>query len=160
MKLETYVDLVNDVLKLDIDKKYIIKFGSIKTNGYDRWVNTCTQFIKQLNDLGLNNFTIVPHDIDIEVKEYTPELEVGKIVYTLDPDCKYYKSIKRTLKECVITDIRKSLKKDGSVDERIVIEEIQSPKKWSKYQTSFKISSYHKTFFTDVNEAKNVLKID
>lgn len=160
MKLETCVDLVNDIIKLDTDKRYIIKFGCMKTVGCERWAATVKHFIKQLKDLGLNNFIVVPYDMDIEVTEYIPNLEVGKIVYTLDPECNYHKSIKRTLKECVITAIRKSLKKDGSVDERIIVEEIQTTKKWSKYQTSFKISSYHKTFFTDINEAKNVLKID
>lgn len=160
MKQETFVDIVNEVIKLDPNKKYIIKFGSVKTMKCDKWVTACKHFIKQLNDLGLTNFIVVPNDIDIEVTEYTPELCVGKVIYTLDPECNYHKSIKRTLKECVITDIRKSLKKDGSVDERIVIEEIKPTNKWSKYQTSFKMSSYHKTFFTDVNEAKKILKID
>ena len=159
MKLETCVDLVNDIIKLDIDKRYIIKSGSIKTDGCDKWVNRCNHFIKQLKSLGLNNFIVVPHDMDIKVTEDTLNLEVGKIVYTLAPECNYHKSIKRTLKECVITAIRKSLKKDGSVDERIIVEEIQPSKKWSKYQTSFKVSSYHKTFFTDENEAKKVLSI-
>lgn len=159
MKQQTYVDIVNDVIKLDKDKKYIIKFGHIKTEGCERWTKTCKHLIKQLKNLGLHNFIVAPHDMDIEVTEDTPKLAVGKIVYTLDPKCNHHKSIKRTLKECVITDIRKSLKKDGFVDERIVIEEIQPLTKWSKYQTSFKISSYHKTFFTDINEAKKVLGI-
>ena len=62
--------------------------------------------------------------------------------------------------KCKVTAIRKKLKKDNTVDERIVVEEEILSNKYSKYNTSFKLSSYHKTFFTDIEEAKEVLKID
>lgn len=124
------------------------------------WCDVAKYLVDRLHEIGLHNFIITPVDYKLEV-EMKDKIEVGDIVYVLDPDCKIFASCKehRRLIKCKVTAIRKKLNKDNTVDERIVVEEVLS-NKYSKYNTSFKLSSYHKTFFTDIEEAKEVLKIN
>lgn len=159
MEQKEFVEIVNQIIKLDPDKKYIIRYSSIQEMGPERWLHSAKIIVDKLHEFGLDNFIITPADSKIEV-EMKEEIEVGNIVYVLDPDCKIFASCKkrRRLIKCKVTAIRKKLTKDNTVDERIVVEEVLS-NKYSKYNTSFKLSSYHKTFFTDIEEAKEVLKI-
>lgn len=160
MEQKEFVETVNQIIKLDPDKKYIIRYGSIQEMKPERWVDTAKNLIDELHELGLNNFIITSADSKLEV-EMKDEIEVGDTVYVLDPNVKIFASCKehRRLIKCKVTAIRKQLKKGNTVDERIIVEEVLS-NKYSKYHTSFKLSSYHKTFFTDIEEAKEVLKID
>lgn len=124
------------------------------------WCDVAKSLVDCLHEIGLHNFIITPVDYKLEV-ELKDEIEVGDKVYVLDPNCKIFASCKehRRLIKCKVTAIRKQLKKDNTVDERIVVEEVLS-NKYSKYHNSFKLSSYHKTFFTDIEEAREVLKIN
>lgn len=160
MEQKEFVEIVNQIIKLDPDKKYIIRYGSIQEMNRAVWCDVAKNLVDRLHEIGLNNFIITPVDSKLEV-EMKDEIEVGDKVYVLDPDCRIFASSKkhRRLIKCKVTAIRKKLNKDNTVDERIVVEEVLS-NKYSKYNTSFKLSSYHKTFFTDIEEAKEVLKID
>ena len=97
-----------------------------------------------------------PTDVEFDIQS-AEALDVGDIAYVLDPDCKSFHRPK-SLVECTVIAIRKTLKKDGTVDERIILHEKNSTK-YTPYHASFKRSSYHKTFFTDKDEAINVLGI-
>lgn len=160
MEQKEFVEIVNQIIKLDPDKKYIIRYGSIQEMNRAVWCDVAKNLVDRLHEIGLHNFIITPVDYKLEV-ELKDEIEVGDKVYVLDPDCKIFASCKkrRRLIKCKVTAIRKKLNKDNTVDERIIVEEVLS-NKYSKYNTSFKLSSYHKTFFTDIEEAKEVLKID
>lgn len=160
MEQKEFVEIVNQIIKLDPDKKYIIRYGSIQEMNRAVWFDVAKSLVDCLHKIGLNNFIITPVDYKLEV-ELKDEIEVGDKVYVLDPNCKIFASCKehRRLIKCKVTAIRKKLNKDNTVDERIVVEEVLS-NKYSKYNTSFKLSSYHKTFFTDIEEAKEVLKIN
>lgn len=160
MKQEKFIENVNQIIKLDPDKKYIIRYESTQEIYPENWIKSAKNLVDCLHEIGLNNFVVIPIDSKLEV-EMKDEIEVGDIVYVLDPDCRIFASCKkrRRLIKCKVTAIRKKLNKDNTVDERIVVEEVLS-NKYSKYNTSFKLSSYHKTFFTDIEEAKEVLKID
>ena len=160
MEQEEFVEIVNQIIKLDPDKKYIIRYGSIQEMNREVWCDVAKYLVDRLHEIGLHNFIITPVDYKLEV-EMKDKIEVGDIVYVLDPDCRIFTSCKkhRRLIKCKVTAIRKKLNKDNTIDERIIVEEVLS-NKYSKYNTSFKLSSYHKTFFTDIEEAKEVLKID
>lgn len=160
MEQKEFVETVNQIIKLDPDKKYIIRYGSVQELNREVWIDVAKSLMDGLNEIGLNNFIITPADSKLEV-EMKDEIEVGDTVYVLDPNCKIFASCKehRRLIKCKVTAIRKQLKKDNTIDERIVVEEVLS-NKYSKYHTSFKLSSYHKSFFTDIEEAKEVLKIN
>ena len=160
MEHKEFVETVNQIIKLDPDKKYIIRYGSIQEMNREVWIDVAKSLIDSLNEIGLNNFIITPADSKLEV-EMKDEIEVGDKVYVLDPNVKIFASCKehRRLIECKVTAIRKQLKKDNTIDERIVVEEVLS-NKYSKYHTSFKLSSYHKSFFSNIEEAKEVLKIN
>mgnify|MGYP007007440907 CR=1 FL=1 len=160
MEQEKFVEDVNQVIKLDPDKKHIIRYGSIQEMKPERWIENAKSLIDRLNEIGLDNFIVTPEDSKLEI-EMKDQIEVGDTVYVLDPDCKIFASCKerRRLIKCKVTAIRKKLNKDNTVDERIVVEEVLS-NKYTKYHTSFKLSSYHKSFFTDIEEAKEVLKIN
>lgn len=160
MEQKEFVEIVNQIIKLDPDKKYIIRYGSIQEMNREVWCDGAKSLAHCLHEIGLHNFIITPVDYKLEV-EMKDEIEVGDKVYVLDPNCKIFASCKehRRLIKCKVTAIRKKLNKDNTVDERIVVEEVLS-NKYSKYNTSFKLSSYHKTFFTDIEEAKEVLKIN
>ena len=160
MEQKEFVEIVNQIIKLDPDKKYIIRYGSIQEMNRAVWCDVAKNLVDRLHEIGLHNFIITPVDYKLEV-EMKDEIEVGDKVYVLDPNCKIFASCKehRRLIKCKVTAIRKKLNKDNTVDERIVVEEVLS-NKYSKYNTSFKLSSYHKTFFTNIEEAKEVLKID
>lgn len=160
MEQKEFVEIVNQIIKLDPDKKYIIRYGSIQEMNREVWCDGAKSLVHCLHEIGLHNFIITPVDYKLEV-ELKDKIEVGDKVYVLDPNCKIFASCKehRRLIKCKVTAIRKKLNKDNTVDERIVVEEVLS-NKYSKYNTSFKLSSYHKTFFTDIEEAKEVLKIN
>ena len=160
MEQKEFVETVNQVIKLDPDKKYIVRYGSIYEMKPERWISTAKSLVDGLHELGIDNFIVTPSDSKIEV-QMREEIEVGDIVYVLDPNCKIFASCKehRKLLKCKVTAIRKKLNKDNTVDSRIVVEEVLSDK-YTMYHTSFKLSSYHKTFFTDIEEAKEVLKIE
>lgn len=160
MKQEKFIENVNQIIKLDPDKKYIIRYGSIQEMNREVWCAVAKNLVDCLHEIGLHNFIITPVDYKVEV-EMKDEIEVGDTVYVLDPDCKIFASCKkrRRLIKCKVTAIRKKLNKDNTVDERIVVEEEEIlSNRYSRYNTSFKLSSYHKTFFTDIEEAKEVLK--
>ena len=61
MNQVTFVDDVNQILKLDPDKKYIIRYASLKELHAERYAQVAQTLRDRLKELGLTNFIIVPH---------------------------------------------------------------------------------------------------